>query len=109
LVEGALLVVLDVHDDVAEVDEHPAVLALALAAQGLGRPCRAGRSSTSSTIAPTWRSLVAEAMTKTSVSASCGDVDGDDVLGLLVGGAGCGGSGEVDGSGSRGAHGFLGW
>ena len=41
LVELALLVVLDVHDDVAEVDEDPAAVALALAADRLGARARA--------------------------------------------------------------------
>jgi hypothetical protein len=60
LVERALLVVLDVHDDVGEVDEDPAAFTLPLTA-------------TSSTIEPTWRSDSAETMTKTSVSASCSE------------------------------------
>ena len=68
-VEHALLGVLDVDDDVAVVEQHPAPVALALAAHRLG----AGRrsfSSTSSTMASTWRSLSPVTMTKTSVMAS---------------------------------------
>jgi hypothetical protein len=108
LVEGALLLVLDVHDDVAEVDEDPAVVTPALATQRLG----AGQPDTLLDLVDdrTDLTFVGRRGDDEDVGEGqlTGDVDGDDVLGLLLGRADCCGSGEVDGSGC-GAHGFLGW
>jgi hypothetical protein len=63
VVVGALLLEEDVDDEVDEVQEDPAGLALSLAAQGRVPSARQARS-TSSAMARTWRSLLPEQMTK---------------------------------------------
>src|SRR5699024_1021692 len=102
-VEGAVLGMLDVHDDVAVVQQHPAGVALALATQRLAAPLREkGLLDAVHDGGHLPFGFPAADQDHVGADDERGDVEADHLLGELVGGGPAGGAGVCLG-GARGA------